>query len=247
MIYLSGDAAMQFAAIERVTLETITHTREVYKTLAQAAQYVYGAGVKGDLAEFGTMTARTAVCLAVAANAQNQVYANDPRGTKRVHFFDSFAGLPDVSSAVDQQSPHVKQGIWHRGACKVLDAETFSDLIARYLPPHQYTVHQGWFCETVPASNEPLSLLHVDGDLYQSAIDVLAPVFDKGLVQEGAIILFDDFDCNAAHPELGERRAWREIRERYSVECDDLGRYGWAGRRFIVHRYRATAATARAE
>ena len=39
---------------------------EIFKALIGGVQYVYGMDVKGDIAEFGTMTGRTAVAIAVA-------------------------------------------------------------------------------------------------------------------------------------------------------------------------------------
>jgi hypothetical protein len=33
---------------------------------------------------------------------------------KCIHFFDSFAGLPLSSSDADNESPHVKSGIWSK-------------------------------------------------------------------------------------------------------------------------------------
>ena len=58
------------------------------------------------------------------------------------------------------------------------------------------------------------------------------------MLSVGAVVLFDDWNCNRADPRFGERRAWAELSERHAIECDDLGPYGWSGRRFIVHNYR---------
>jgi hypothetical protein len=41
-------------------------------------------------------------------------------------------------------------------------------------------------------------------------MDALVPPFGRGMISEGAVILFDDWNCNRANPAFGERRAWRE-------------------------------------
>jgi len=82
-------------------------------------------------------------------------------------------------------------------------------------------------------------MLHIDCDLYQSTMDVLQHVFRSRMVAEGAIILFDDWNCDRACPSRGERKAWSEICSQYLVQASDLGSYGWAGQKFIVHQYRA--------
>ena len=95
---------------------------DTYKTLLDSLQYVYGMDVAGDIAEFGTMTARTAVSLSVGVRALNRKYANDARGGRKLHFFDSFVGLPEAEHVIDVENPHVIAGIWAAGTCCGLSA-----------------------------------------------------------------------------------------------------------------------------
>ena len=102
-------------------------------------------------------------------------------------------------------------------------------------------IYEGWFSKTIskfPAGTR-LGLLHVDCDLYESAKDVLDYVFSRQMVAEGAINLFDDWNCNRAEPGCGERRAWSEAVARFSVDYSPGGPYGWGGTKFIVHSYKA--------
>lgn len=96
-----------------------------------------------------------------------------------------------------------------------------------------------WFKDTVPTldRSQKFSLIHIDGDLYESAIDVLDTLFQREQISNGAMILFDDWNCNSAEPTLGERRAFTEICEKYDIHFSDAGSYGVACHKFIIHQY----------
>jgi hypothetical protein len=80
-------------------------------------------------------------------------------------------------------------------------------------------------------------MVHLDCDLYQSAIEVLEYCFSNNMFSDGAIIFFDDWNCNRASPSYGERKAWAEVVDKFSVEFSDGGDYSWGGHKFIVHSY----------
>jgi hypothetical protein len=217
------------------------------EALAQGVAAVYGYDVAGDIAEFGTMSGRTAAGLARSIAScdkhlrnASELYGHAPR---KLVLFDSFVGLPEVGKeSVDGQSPHVMNGVWSKGSLKGVSQQELATMIAPYLPRDRFEIHSGWFADTVPAlgSDRRFSLVHVDSDLYQSAIDVLKNLFSRGLVSRGAYIYFDDWNCNRADPNLGERRAWRECVEEYGIEYSDLGIYGVFAQRFIVHSYKGS-------
>ena len=63
-----------------------------FKTLLAGVAYSYGMDVEGDIAEFGTMTGRTAVGLAVAQKFMTHKYKNVVRKNKK---FGSLIALRD--------------------------------------------------------------------------------------------------------------------------------------------------------
>jgi hypothetical protein len=207
------------------------NAREVRKHLALSVEYVCGADVHGDIAEFGTMTGRTAVDLACALAQFDNV--------RKLLLFDSFQGLPATKSVVDRDSPHVQAGIWRPGACHGVSKTRLSQMCRKHLAEERLLIFDGWFCDTLPtlSTETRFALLHIDSDLYQSAKDVLTFVFSHGIVSAGAMIHFDDWNCNRADPQCGERRAWSETVSEFSVQYSDGGQYGWAGRKLIVHSY----------
>jgi Macrocin-O-methyltransferase (TylF) len=220
------------------------HTAAAVSALSQGVAALYGFDVDGDLAEFGTMTGATAcgVARAMASCDRHMAHAVQVYGSARrtLHLFDSFAGLPATSNPIDADAPHVRDGAWMPGACRGLSAEELRAAVCAFLPEDRVRVHAGWFSETVPAlpAETRFALIHIDSDLYVSAMDALAGLFSRGLVARGAYVFFDDWSTNAARPELGERRAWHECVERFGIVASDQGRYGIFARCFTVHDYR---------
>jgi O-methyltransferase len=217
---------------------------QILETLFRGCQYVYGFDVVGDIAEFGTMTGKTAGLLAHAVRVSDVQFEKNLRlaglPVKNLHLFDSFKGLPSSeSSAVDALSPHVLSKIWREGALIGLSAEQLAAHIGVILDEERIFIHEGWFSETMPQldTEARFALVHIDCDLYSSTVDVLDQLFSRGMLSEGAMVLFDDWNCNKASNAFGERRAWTESVEKYQVQFSDEGSYGWASHKFIIHGY----------
>jgi hypothetical protein len=232
-------STLGFDDIAEIVRNELNQSEARFRALANGVEYAYGTAVPGDIVEFGTMTGRSATAIAVAMHHLNGQYSAVLHGTKRAWFFDSFEGLPEARSDVDRHSPHVLSGAWARGTCNGLSESEFSALIATYLPTEHFRVVKGWYKETLARipGDQRFALVHIDSDLYESAIDVLDALFYAGMVSNGATIFFDDWDCNGANPDLGERRAWREVCERYKIHYSDCGSYSFASHRVIVHGY----------
>jgi hypothetical protein len=89
--------------------------------------------------------------------------------------------------------------------------------------------YEGWFKDTIPLFNKshskPLALLHVDCDIYSSAVDVLEGVKDK--IISGTVILFDDILSYSQRQgkwvgKDHEFKAFMEFVEKYNVEYEWL-------------------------
>ena len=112
------------------------------------------------------------------------------RGRRDVYGFDSFQGLPE------DYRPHVRAGAF---ATDGLPDVTGAELVV------------GWFQDTLPGflavHPGPVHLLHVDGDLYSSAVTVLEHVGPR--LVPGSVVVFDEF-FNFPGWEQHEYRAWQE-------------------------------------
>jgi O-methyltransferase len=219
--------------------------KEIARTLSLCVQYINSAHVNGDVAEFGTMGGFSAKTTATAMvfDPQRQPISDENAGEnpfRVLRLFDSFEGLPEITSPIDLASPHVVSGAWAKGGCKVLGEVQLRALIEKIIPPHRFEIYPGWFADTVktlPAETR-FAMIHFDGDLYQSTMDALEPCFARGFISTGAILCFDDWNANRALPTVGERRAWKELVERFAIEASSGGDYSVGGTKFIIHSYR---------
>lgn len=181
-----------------------------WDTFVQAIEYVNYEAVPGDVVEFGVFSGLSLALLARAC-------AFDAKGMNRcIAGFDSFEGLPGSAE------PHAR---WQPGDCATNQA--WHPVLAPGDPvTPQATqalfaacglgeplLHVGPFSRTLPAafpSRHPqVALAHIDCDLYESTRDVLealAPV-----LQDGSVLLFDDWFHYKGHPRKGEARAFHEF------------------------------------
>lgn len=132
----------------------------------------------GMALEFGVFSGTTLRMIAAAR----------PGGS--VYGFDSFDGLPEN---------------WRAG----FDTGAFDVAEVPEVPGAELVI--GLFDETLPgflaAHPGPVDLLHVDSDLYSSAVTVLEHVGPR--LRPGSIVVFDEF-FNYPGWEDHEARAWRE-------------------------------------
>lgn len=147
---------------------------------------------EGLVLEFGVATGRTI----------NHFARQLPN--KTVHGFDSFEGLPETWNW------HLRKGHFAR----------------QKLPQVQENVelHVGWFDNTLPefvATHEgPVAFLHIDSDLYSSAVTILDQLGDR--FRPGTVILFDEY-LNYPGWEQDEFRAWQEFVKKHKVIYEYIG------------------------
>jgi O-methyltransferase len=145
-------------------------------------------------------------------------------GPHRTYYlFDSFEGLPpaqpiDGASAIAWQHATDKPGYFDN--CSAGEEHARRAMTAA----QAQAVHivKGWFSDTVPAftSDEPIAILRLDGDWYESTMICLTNLFDK--VALGGVIILDDYyswdGCSkATHDFLSQRSAVERIRALGSV------------------------------
>lgn len=125
--------------------------------------------------------------------------------------FDSFEGLPEIQE-ID------KQEIWKKGKLKTTEAY-FIRVVRRHGIPRKKLITVKGFYDVSLTSELKSGLLpmkaaviYIDCDLYTSTVPVLG--FIKDFLQKGTIIVFDDWNCFYGDPEKGERRAFREFKDK---------------------------------
>jgi len=125
--------------------------------------------------------------------------------------FDSFEGLPDIK-AVDRQD------IWAKGKLATSE-DAFRRACEKFgMPRERLRTVKGFYDQSLnddARRSLPMkaAVIYIDCDLYHSTVPVLE--FSRHFLQEGTVVVFDDWNCFRANPDKGERRAWAEFLAKY--------------------------------
>ncbi len=193
--------------------------------IEKAARFVVNDKIAGDYLEFGVFRGGA---FAKAYQALRRTYEQRIADTHnaspadcrerqeiwnatRFFAFDSFQGLPELRG-VDQQTRDFAQGQYEAS-----QEDFLASIAQQKVDLQRVTCVPGWFeatCRPETIATHQLkkaSIIWIDCDLYHSAKTVLQ--FITPLLQDGAVIIFDDWYAYRGNPRLGEQRAFREWRE----------------------------------
>lgn len=197
------------------------------------------AGVIGDVYEFGVLAGWSA-----------RIFAETMRDLMvmgRLHLYDSFAGLPEYDSSIDRDSYEISgRNIW---SDKMKFPDDFvaslggslerhiADQISTVIRADRVSTRSGFYSESLKSPLErKAALVHIDCDLYQSTVEVLDALLRDDILQDGCVLMFDDWNCNKANPNFGERRAFAEFLDKQSqYTASQFFTYGFNGAAFIIH------------
>jgi hypothetical protein len=184
-----------------------------------AIQFINWEKVEGDIIEFGVSVGKSFGLLGVLQSENLALWQyTEPAVTgRRLLGFDTFTGLPKD----DQIHPRWQEGSFGTNYLvnhpflkmdeQITPGAILSIFDAVGLPRPELGV--GLFSDTagqfIPAKYSKAALVHIDSDLYQSARDALNIV--EPTLQDGTLILFDDWFMYKANPEKGEQRAFKEF------------------------------------
>lgn len=147
---------------------------------------LHAANLVGNFAECGVYKGGTAFLLSETSTVG-----------KRVHLFDSFAGLPKPDQGIDN---YYQAGVF---------ADTNIEKVRRLLHAHvgHIEIHHGWMPETFANVQEEIfSLVDIDVDLYRTARACCEFFFPR--LCQGGILVFDDYGFPACR---GEKEAVDEF------------------------------------
>lgn len=203
------------------------------KAFARVMEYAAYEQLPGDVMEFGTYSGFTARILAEAMIKYGK--------TGPMLLFDSFAGFPASPNKADNESLKVAvQGYWKAGGMNVppgLDRH-IAERLGPVLGKDRLQVHQGMFETTMRQAiqGKKSAIVHIDCDLYASTKYVLETLYLNDCLQDGGVLLFDDFFCNRANPNFGEQAALQiflAMQRRFTVS--PWFTYSWAAAAFFLH------------
>ena len=167
-------------------------------------------GVPGDFAETGIWRG------GAVAFILGLLKALDVKDRK-VWAADSFEGLPPPDLAkfpVDGDIP------WHSYPDASVSLEKVQENLRRYaLLSDQVIFLKGWFRDTLHlAPIDRLAVLRLDGDMYESTMDALVPLYPK--VSQGGFVIVDDYHLPACKQAIHDYREANGISSRM-ISVDD--------------------------
>lgn len=170
--------------------------------IESALDELAATGLTGDYYEFGVYRGYT------LWHAQ-RVASRLGLHAMRFFGFDSFDGLPEVRGA-DREA-----GVFIAGDYRCGRQEVEDELTRQGFDWTKGFLVEGYFDSVLtPETRDrlgmgPAGLVMVDCDLYQSTVPALE--FMAELLQDGTIVLFDDWDSFGGSEKYGARRAFAEF------------------------------------
>lgn len=229
-----GNAELLSIPVDHVQY-TKDRAAQIYgEAFRRGVEYIKSSKIQGDVVEFGTYRGYTAYVLALLMRELDY--------SGRLCLFDSFEGLPKSESLVDQRSYEISVNqVWKPGAMSLPKGyeATLQKSLGEILNPESVFIVKGFFQESLPGklSKNQVSFIHLDCDLYSSSYFVLEQLVKEERIMDGCLLYMDDYNCNRASPQMGQRRALREIFGPHSnFEYSDFLSYGWHGRAFFLHK-----------
>lgn len=200
------------------------------KMLDIAMRYIKDESVSGNYFEFGVARGLTFI-------AAYYIAKKIGAPINRFYALDSFQGFPKPEGP-DKEIKRFKGGeeSWSLNTFK-------SNLKKRKVNEEEIVICEGWFKDTwtkervqrILKKDGVLSIGWVDCDMYQSTKDILNNIYP--LLQQGSILIFDDWYCYKSDPTKGEQRAVAEFLQDYpNIELILYKDFGIVGKSFIVSK-----------
>jgi hypothetical protein len=204
----------------------ITLTPETPPAISACLQKARELGVIGDYYEFGMYRGFSFWSAQNSANALGM-------DQSKFFGFDSFNGLPKPEG-IDAETTEFKER----------DYAASKEDVKWYLEKYgvdwsRSFLIEGYYDESLrdglksEYNMKPVMVALIDCDLYSSTVSVLS--FLDSLLQDGSILMFDDWNCFDSSDDKGERRAFREfLASRPQWRVDPFVSFGWHGQSFVL-------------
>lgn len=192
-----------------------------------ALRFTASQDIVGDYLEFGVF--------------QGQTFTSAYRAGRRLdnemrfHAFDSFEGLPAPAGIDTAGFANFAEGEYSASR-----KEFEQTLRKSRVAPDRVTTTEGWFSDTLTDSTrarlslDRAAVVWIDCDLYESTVPVLR--FIEPLLQDGTVLIFDDWFCFKGRADRGEQLAVSEwLAANPGVQLVDYRNFGPHGKAFIVN------------
>ena len=177
--------------VEKVKYSGLVPMPVYYNTL-EATLYVLDMDIPGDFVECGVFAGAQVGVMALASAGHRN--ARD----RKFHLFDSFEGIPEAGPRDNEQPgigplPGGGEGRLVTSGVSACSVEQVQGHMERWGVDGSRLVYwEGWFQDTVKdwPCDKPISLLRLDGDLYESTMVCLEHLYPR--LSRGGICIADD-------------------------------------------------------
>lgn len=218
-----------FSSLIAVIHPFLENTLSKYTAIKKAMYLNYTDNTKGDYLEFGVFTG-SSFNFAMKIDKKMQRIFKRKIDTNFIGF-DSFDGFGDIKPI--DENPSFKSNFFKVNKKKVIKN------IEKNSTNQKFRLIEGFYQQTIKnkSANDyninKSRIIMIDCDLKESTI--LALDFAKATLQEGSIILFDDFNYFKGNKIKGEYGAFDDFKNRNpNIEFRRVFDYGYSGRAFIV-------------
>ena len=186
-------------------------------SLQHCVETVLQEDVPGDLVECGVWRGGASILMRAVLAA----YGDEKRN---VWLCDSFEGVPppDEENYEADRIPRFNLGLHHAAPVLAVTQDQVKANFERYgLLDDQVRFIPGWFKDTLhKAPIEQISVLRLDGDLYESTIQALEPLYPK--LSRGGYCIIDDYNLEYCRKAVADYRSQHGI----TAEIIDIDGYG---------------------
>jgi O-methyltransferase len=171
-------------------------------------------GIPGDLVETGVWRGGAVIFMRAILKALGD-------RDRVVWAVDSFEGLPKPGSS--NHTADAADTLSEFNAYLGVSLDQVKSNFARYgLLDDQVQFVKGWFRDSLPSVPiHQIAVLRLDGDMYESTMDVLENLYSK--VSVGGYVIVDDYGVYESC-----REAIRDFRNKYHIE-DEIKTIDWSG------------------
>jgi O-methyltransferase len=204
----------------------------------RAIEFVAKSDVRGDLMEFGCFGGQSMTAF-YKAEAE---FSGLTKGhfIERYFAFDSFEGMPVGGPQDELEGYALSQGTLAPGGYACSEDQFKANLAGENVDLARVTTVKGFYEHSLqdPAVRELVvgakcALLHIDCDFEVSATAALN--FATPYLQDGTIVLFDDWFLFRGRPDKGVRASFDKWLPTSGYSMTPYYTYAWAGAAFILH------------
>jgi len=243
------------SSIIKIFLQNIVLTKYQYKPIFLAAEFVFAENIEGDYLEFGVFKGHSFIEAYHACEDARKKWSNKKFNEKafqnkqtlkknfqeisikkniRYFAFDSFEGLPEIDAN------DTKHSRFHKGRFASSKDFFLTNCKNNGLICKKIICIEGFYekslTDTVRDQNQlsAASIVMIDCDLYSSTKSVLN--FITPILQNGTILIFDDWFTYRGSPKEGQQKATKEwLSLNQNIYLTEHARFGVSQKSFIVN------------